>query len=188
MWTTSTGISTDTAIYCFRHFCCYEPLIAKLKRISRDPITMAELMDIAQHYADEDPTVDSDDEYGQRRNRRPARSDGRRDDYRFGSSCLGGNKRRNDSGAHSDFVANASYGQRDCKYTRRDDRGPREERTPDKRFDAQRLLDAPCVYHSKEGKLATHTTANCYSLKQIEKACRANENGVSDQAKYQHKD
>jgi hypothetical protein len=45
---------------------------------------MAELFDIVQRYADEDPTVDSDDEYGQRRKRRPACSDGRRNDYRFG--------------------------------------------------------------------------------------------------------
>ena len=165
MWTTSSRISTDTAIYCFRRGCRYEPLVAKLKRISRDPITMAELFDIAQCYADEDPTVDSDDEYGQRRNRRPSRSDGRRDDYRFGSARPGGGKRRNDSGAHTEFVANASYGQREPKYSRRDNRGPREERTSGKRFDAQSLLDAPCVYHSKEGKPSTHTTANCFSLK-----------------------
>ncbi|KAK1648986.1 hypothetical protein QYE76_066791 [Lolium multiflorum] len=52
LWTTSTGISTGTAIYCFRRCCRYEPLIAKLKRISRDPITMAELMDTAQHYSE----------------------------------------------------------------------------------------------------------------------------------------
>jgi hypothetical protein len=64
MWTTSTGISTDTAIYCFRRCCRYEPLGAKLRRHSRDNISMAELFNIAQRYADEDPTVDSNDEYG----------------------------------------------------------------------------------------------------------------------------
>ncbi|KAK1692129.1 hypothetical protein QYE76_008826 [Lolium multiflorum] len=83
MWTTSSGISTDTAIYCFRRCCRYEPLGAKLQRISRDNISIAELFDIAQRYADEDPTIDSDDEFGQRRNRRPIRTDTRRDDYRF---------------------------------------------------------------------------------------------------------
>nr|XP_051197464.1 uncharacterized protein LOC127310874 [Lolium perenne] len=187
MWTTSNGISTDTAIYCFRRGYRYEPLVAKLKRISRDPITMADLFDIAQHYADEDPTVDSDDEYGQRCNRRPARPDGRRDDYRFGSRPNNG-KRCNDSGAHSEFVANANYGQRDPKYSRRDNRGPREDRPLGKRFDAHSLLDAPCIYHSREGKPSTHTTGNCFSLKQIEKARRSKENGGSDQNKDRHKD
>jgi hypothetical protein len=104
---------------------------------------MAELMDVAQHYTDEDTTIDSDDKYGQQRNSRSARSDGRRDDYRFGSSRLGGNKWHNDNGHHCNFVDNASYGQREPKYTRCDDRGPREERPPGKCFDAQRLLDAP---------------------------------------------
>ncbi|KAK1603022.1 hypothetical protein QYE76_007730 [Lolium multiflorum] len=47
MWTTSSGISTDTAIYCFRRCCRYEPLSAKLRRVSRDNISIAELFDIA---------------------------------------------------------------------------------------------------------------------------------------------
>jgi hypothetical protein len=42
---------------------------------------MAELFDTTQRYADEDPTVDSNNEFGERRNRRPARSDGTCDDY-----------------------------------------------------------------------------------------------------------
>ncbi|KAK1693323.1 hypothetical protein QYE76_010020 [Lolium multiflorum] len=96
MWTTSNGISTDTAIYCFRRCCRYEPLSAKLRRVSRDNISIAELFDIALRYADEDPTVDSDDEYGQRRNRRPT-SDNRRSDYRFSGRSSGG-KRRTDGG------------------------------------------------------------------------------------------
>jgi hypothetical protein len=70
MWTTSRGISTDTTIYFFRRTCRYEPLVSKLKRISRDNISMAELFDTAQRYTDEDPTVDSNDEFGHRRNRR----------------------------------------------------------------------------------------------------------------------
>ncbi|KAK1694635.1 hypothetical protein QYE76_011332 [Lolium multiflorum] len=103
MWTTSNGISTDTAIYCFRRCCRYEPLSAKLRRVSRDNISIAELFDIALRYADEDPTVDSDDEYGQRRNRRPT-SDNRRNDYRFSGRSSGG-KRRADGG-HTELVAN----------------------------------------------------------------------------------
>ncbi|KAK1633025.1 hypothetical protein QYE76_007340 [Lolium multiflorum] len=94
MWTTSSGISTDTAIYCFRRCCRYEPLSAKLRRVSRDNISISELFDIATRYADEDPTVDSDDEYGQRRNRRPAHTEPRRGDYRFAGRSNNGKRRR----------------------------------------------------------------------------------------------
>ncbi|KAK1663288.1 hypothetical protein QYE76_051447 [Lolium multiflorum] len=123
MWTTSSGINTDTAIYCFRRCCRYEPLSAKLRRISRDNISIAELFDIAQRYADEDPIVDSDDEYGQQRNRRPTHSDTRRGDYQFGGRSSNG-KRRADGG-HTELVANADYEQRDPKSFRRDNRAQR---------------------------------------------------------------
>jgi hypothetical protein len=92
MWTTSSGISTDTAIYCFRRTCRYEPLVSKPKCASRDNISMVELFDIAKRYADEDHVVDSDDEYCQRRNCRVIRPDNRRDDYRLGTR-LGNSKR-----------------------------------------------------------------------------------------------
>jgi hypothetical protein len=118
MWTTSSGISTDTAIYCFRRTCRYEPLVSKLKRVSRDKISIAELFDIAKRYADEDHALDSDDEYGQRRNRRAIRPDNRRDHYRL-STRPGNGKRRSDCG-NSNFVANANYGKHDPKYSRRD--------------------------------------------------------------------
>ncbi|KAK1665954.1 hypothetical protein QYE76_054113 [Lolium multiflorum] len=184
MWTTSNGISTDTAIYCFRRCCRYEPLSAKL-RVSRDNISIAELFDIALRYADEDPTVDSDDEYGQRRNRRPT-SDNRRSDYRFSGRSSGG-KRRADGG-HTELVANADYEQRDPKSFRRDNRAPREDRPQPRRFDARSLLDAPCIYHSREGKPSNHTTGNCYSLKQIERARRAKEANGGNQQKDRAKD
>ncbi|KAK1683293.1 hypothetical protein QYE76_044141 [Lolium multiflorum] len=167
MWTTSSGISTDTAIYCFRRCCRYEPLSAKLRRVSRDNISISELFDIATRYADEDPTVDSDDEYGQRRNRRPAHTEPRRGDYRFAGRSNNG-KRRGEGG-HNELVATTDYEQREPKSFRRDTRAPREDRPQPKRFDARSLLDAPCIYHSKEGKPANHTTGNCYSLKQIER-------------------
>ncbi|KAK1664652.1 hypothetical protein QYE76_052811 [Lolium multiflorum] len=185
MWTTSNGISTDTAIYCFRRCCRYEPLSAKLRRVSRDNISIAELFDIALRYADEDPTVDSDDEYGQRRNRRPT-SDNRRSDYRFSGRSSGG-KRRADGG-HTELVANADYEQRDPKSFRRDNRAPREDRPQPRRFDARSLLDAPCIYHSREGKPSNHTTGNCYSLKQIERARRAKEANGGNQQKDRAKD
>ncbi|KAK1699137.1 hypothetical protein QYE76_015834 [Lolium multiflorum] len=186
MWTTSNGISTDTAIYCFRRCCRYEPLSAKLRRVSRDNISISELFDIATRYADEDPTVDSDDEYGQRRNRRPVHTEPRRGDYRFAGRPNNG-KRRGEGG-HNELVATTDYEQREPKSFRRDIRAPREDRPQPKRFDARSLLDAPCIYHSKEGKPANHTTGNCYSLKQIEKARRAKENNGGDQHKDRAKD
>ncbi|KAK1649768.1 hypothetical protein QYE76_067573 [Lolium multiflorum] len=186
MWTTSSGISTDTAIYCFRRCCRYEPLSAKLRRVSRDNISISELFDIATRYADEDPTVDSDDEYGQRRNRRPAHTEPRRGDYRFAGRSNNG-KRRGEGG-HNELVATTDYEQREPKSFRRDTRAPREDRPQPKRFDARSLLDAPCIYHSKEGKPANHTTGNCYSLKQIERARRAKENNGGDQHKDRAKD
>ncbi|XP_071680158.1 uncharacterized protein [Lolium perenne] len=112
MWTTSSGISTDTTIYCFHRCCRYEPLSAKLRR----------------------------------------------------------------------------HSQRDQKYSRRDNRGPREDRPPGKCFDARSLLDTPCIYHSKEGKPSTHTTTKCFSLKQIKKARRAKENGGDNPTKDRNKD
>ncbi|KAK1643055.1 hypothetical protein QYE76_060860 [Lolium multiflorum] len=186
MWTTSSGISTDTAIYCFRRCCRYEPLSAKLRRVSRDNISISELFDIATRYADEDPTVDSDDEYGQRRNRRPAHTEPRRGDYRFAGRSNNG-KRRGEGG-HNELVATTDYEQREPKSFRRDTRPPREDRPQPKRFDARSLLDAPCIYHSKEGKPANHTTGNCYSLKQIERARRAKENDGGNQHKERAKD
>ncbi|KAK1644393.1 hypothetical protein QYE76_062198 [Lolium multiflorum] len=186
MWTTSSGISTDTAIYCFRRCCRYEPLSAKLRHVSRDNISISELFDIATRYADEDPTVDSDDEYGQRRNHHPVHADSRRGDYRFGGRSSNG-KRRADGG-HTELVANADYEQREPKSFRRDNRAPREDRPQPKRFDARSLLDAPCIYHSREGKPSTHTTGNYYSLKQIEKARRAKETDGGNQHKDRAKD
>ncbi|KAK1663245.1 hypothetical protein QYE76_051404 [Lolium multiflorum] len=153
MWMTSSGISTDTTIYYFRWCCRYEPLGAKLRGHSRDIISMAELFNIAQRYADEDPTVDSDNEYGQQRNRRPHRSDTRRDNYRISTRPSNG-KRRADSG-NTVFVANTDYRQRDP---------------------------------NKDGKPSTYTTANCFSLKKIEKAHRAKQNNGGNQNKDRKKD
>ncbi|KAK1649498.1 hypothetical protein QYE76_067303 [Lolium multiflorum] len=157
-----------------------------LRRVSRDNISIAELFDIALRYADEDPAVDSDDEYGQRRNRRPTHSDTRRGDYRFGGRSSG-SKRRADDG-HTELVANADYEQRDPKSFRRDNRAPREDRPQPKRFDARSLLDAPCIYHGRKGKPSNHTTGNCYSLKQIERARRAKEANGGNQPKDRAKD
>ncbi|KAK1642757.1 hypothetical protein QYE76_060562 [Lolium multiflorum] len=107
----------------------------------RDNISISELFDIATRYADEDPTVDNDDERC----------------WRYAQEAI-------------------------------ITRAPREDRPQPKRFDARSLLDAPCIYHSKEGKPANHTTGNCYSLKQIERARRAKENDGGNQHKDRAKD
>jgi hypothetical protein len=44
------------------------------------------------------------------------------------------------------------------------------------------------VYHSREGKSANHTTAECYSLKEIKKARRAKGSGAADPAQEQNSD
>ena len=86
-------------------------------------------------------------------------------------------KRRGDG--RVDFVANAGYSQRDLKNFRRDggnyrDSGNyRANNTARPKFDPAALLNQPCVYHGREGKPATHTTADCHSLKEIAKARRA---------------
>nr|XP_051229428.1 uncharacterized protein LOC127347258 [Lolium perenne] len=130
---------------------------------------------------------DSDDEYGQRRNRRPTHSDKRRGDYRFSGRSSGG--KRHADGGHTELVANADYEQRDPKSFRRENRAPREDRPQPKRFDAHSLLDAPCIYHSREeGKPSNHMTGNCYSLKQIERARRAKEAHGGNQHKDRAKD
>jgi hypothetical protein len=64
----------------------------------------------------------------------------------------------------------------------------RRHHLPGKRFDPHSLLDAPCIYHSKEGKPSMHITRNCFSLKQIKKARRSKENGGGDQNQDRHRD
>lgn len=79
------------------------------------------------------------------------------------------------------FVANAGYGQRDSKNCRRDGGNYRDSRNyrannmTRPKFDPAALVNQPCIYHSREGKPATHTIADCHSLKEIEKARRARE-------------
>jgi hypothetical protein len=74
-----------------------------------------------------------------------------------------GGKRRSDFG--SDLVANANYCQHDRKSSRHENTGG--SRPTGKKFSAAALLDQPCAYHSREGKPTNHTTAECYSLKEM---------------------
>jgi hypothetical protein len=46
-------------------------------------------MDVSKRYAEEDCTIDSDDEFGPQLNRRIARNEGRRKDYRFSANRPG---------------------------------------------------------------------------------------------------
>jgi hypothetical protein len=79
-----------------------------------------------------------------------------------------GGKRRGDY--NSDLVANIDSARRDRKYSRQDSRGGNPPRPAAKKFSAADLLDQPCTYHSREGKPANHTTTECISLREIEKA------------------
>jgi hypothetical protein len=62
--------------------------------------------------------------------------------------------------------------QRDRKYNCQDSWGGNAPRPAAKTFSAADLLDQPCTYHSREGNPANHTTAECFSLREIEKARR----------------
>jgi hypothetical protein len=183
----STGISPDTAIHIFRQGCRYEPLVAKLKRHWRQVTTIADLMEIAKRYSDADDTKDTSDEEasGRGRQRRHPHHDNWCDDYRPSGNYSGG-KRRSDGS--SELVANASYDQRNPKSSRRDGGGSRNSGPyTGKRLSAAQLLNSPCIYHRKEGRPATHTTAECVSLKELEKARRAKAGANADQDKYQER-
>ena len=103
--------------------------------------------------------------------RRPTRTDDRRSEMRYSNTRQTGGKKRNDYG--SILVATANYTPRDGKSSRYGSSGGNR---PQKRFNADSLLDQPCVYHSREGFPCKHTTAECYSLKEIEKARRTKGN------------
>ena len=127
-------------------------------------------MEVSPRFADSDETQDLSDEEvsGNRpgRNRRGHRSDYHRDDHRPNGGYSGG-KRRGDS----ELVATTGQGQRGYKASRRDGGGSRGQYTKSK-FDASATLDAPCIHHSRPDRPATHTTAQCWQLKEIEKARR----------------
>jgi hypothetical protein len=97
-----------------------------------------------------------------------------------------GGKRRSDY--NSDLVANAGSAQRDHKYNRQDNRGGNPPQPATKKFSAADLLDQPCTYHCREGKLANHTTTECISLREIEKARRAKAGHGVDPAQERNSD
>jgi hypothetical protein len=171
MWTTSSGISTDTSIYCFRRCGRYDPLGAKLRRHSRDNMSMAEVFNSRRGShsrlgrrvcpaAQSPPTS--------------VRHSPRRLPFRHSPEQRQAPRRQRQ------LRVRCQHRLRAARPEILPPRQPRPERRspPGKRFDAHSLLDAPCIYHSREGKPSTHTTANFFSLKQIEKARRAKENGV----------
>src|SRR3954469_6147267 len=171
LWYNVIGIHPHTAIHCFKTSCRYEPLVAKLKRAYRTLDNIPDLLEIAKWYAEEDPNQETDDESGGHR-RTSGHDNGRRPELRYSSTRLTG-KRRSD--VRVNFVANSGYAQREPKSFRRDG-GQRRDGGNYKakpRFDPAALLNQPCVFHSREGKPATHTTVDCHSLKETEKARRA---------------
>lgn len=172
LWMRGFGIEQQTGVYCFMKAVRYPPLVAKLQRDRKLIKMVNEVIDIAKRYAEEDPNRDSSDELTGRHHRRSTRyddsSDSRESSRHNGHSSTG--KRRSDY--VSDLAANVGYAPRDTKSGRFIDcQADRSER---RRFDAKSLLDVPCILHSREGRPANHTTAQCYSLREIEKAKRAN--------------
>ena len=130
-------------------------------------------MEIAKRFALDDPTPESDDE--DYRGNRSNGNGGGRDSRSSGSRYNG--KRHSDG--HPELVATAGYDNRtrndsgyrsNSKSTRRDYRDNRDTSAPRPRFDANASLHEPCTLHSRPDRPATHTTANCQTLKEIEKA------------------
>jgi hypothetical protein len=169
LWMHAYDIHPQLVIHCFKNSCRYEPLVAKFKRDSDLVKTVADAITIGKRYAEEDPNQGSDDDRD--RFRRSTRSDDRRSEMRYSSTRQTGSKRRNDYG--SDLVANANSSPQDGKSSRYGGSGGNR---PYKKFNADSLLDQPCVYHNREGFPCKHTMAECYSLKKIEKARRAKGN------------
>jgi hypothetical protein len=87
---------------------------------------------------------------------------------RYSNTHQTGGKRRNDY--NSDLVTNIGSAQRDRKYSSQDNRGGNPPRPAAKKFSAADLLDQHFTYHSRKGKPVNHTTAECMSLREIEKA------------------
>jgi hypothetical protein len=97
-----------------------------------------------------------------------------------------GGKRRSDY--NSDLVTNVGPVLRDHKYSHQDGRGGNAPRPAVKKFSTADLLDQPCTYYSREGKPANHTTAECLSLREIEKARRAKAGHGVDPAQERNSD
>src|SRR3954462_7300104 len=91
---------------------------------------------------------------------------------RYSNTRVSGTKRRNDYGP--DLVATTSYASRDNKSGRYTMGGGGAR--PVKKFDAVSAMNQPCIFHSKEGFPAKHTTGQCQSLKEIEKVRRNRNN------------
>ena len=60
---------------------------------------------------------------------------------------------------------------------------PRIQESSRKRYfprqEEDRILEGPCVIHSQDGRLATHTTSECYNWKEIEKLKLATAGGAA---------
>jgi hypothetical protein len=136
--------------------------------------TVVDAITIGKRYAEEDPNQEDDDERDNRR--KSNRPEDRRVELRYSNTHQTG-KRRSDYS--SDLVANTKYSPRDGKATRYG--GNDSTSRPANKFNADSVLDQPCIYHSKPGAPCRHTTAECYLLREIERARRSKEgNGGND--------
>ena len=185
LWIHATNIHPEVAIKCFKDSCRYGPLVAKIKRLqqAKRSISLPTLIEIGWRYAAEDTEFDDDEAGEQRQTQRVAAST--RQDPRDNRELRHSNTRvagKRSSG--TDLVANTGYGsQRDPKSYRRDGGGYRGNNPANgenaafakPRADPNTMLSEPCILHSRPGRPATHTTAGCWTLKEVEKARREKE-------------
>ena len=146
------------------------PLVHKLNHTSRGITSVGEALEIAKRFALDDPTPESDDE--DHKSHRSNGNEGGGNSRSNGSRYNG--KLRSDG--HPDLVTTSGYDNRarddggfrgNGKSTRRDYHGNMDNSAPRPRFDANVLLHEPCTLHSRLDQPATHTTANCQTLKEI---------------------
>lgn len=134
--------------------CKFYPLVQKLWR-SKVPITtINELMAIVGHYADSDDTKDDSEEdvrHKDGKGKGHSRHSGRDKGHN-------GHKRKGDGGFELVVqAAGAIY--RDSKSRHANDGGGS---TPRKKLSSAEIFEGPCIVHSKDGRVATHSTMDYF--------------------------
>jgi hypothetical protein len=117
-------------------------------------MTINELMVIASRYADSDDTKDdSEDDIRHKDGKGKAHS-------RHGSRDKGrnGHKRKGDGGFELGAQASGTA-YPDSKSRHGNSSGGS---TPHKKLSSVKISDGPCIIHSKDGRVAAHSTKDCF--------------------------
>jgi hypothetical protein len=190
-WVPSSGVHPTLTVNTFKRCCRYEPLVVKIKRVlnkSTTNLLLLELIEITWCYAQEDPMPNSDDESTMRINPShggPSRQDRHGQDLRYNNTRHTGK-----CSGPSDLVANAGQtSPRDSKAFHRnggsyhDGNMNYRGKNPNKpKFGPEAMLNEPCIMHSSPSHPVNHSTKDCHTLKEVERA-RPKNLRVGDQPK-----